>query len=106
MSEISRLRVGVDLAKGVFQVHGVREEPGEPIAITKRLARSQMEPFLAKLPPSLIGMEACGSAHYWARIAHKHGHDVRLIPTAYVKPYVKRNKTDANAAARVIQFTA
>ena len=103
MSEISRLRAGIDLAKGVFQVHGVREEPGEPVVITKRLARSQMEPFLAKLPPSLIGMEACGSAHYWARIAQKHGHEVRLIPPAHVKPYVKRNKTDANDAAAICE---
>jgi transposase len=103
MSEISRLRVGIDLAKTVFQVHGVREVPGEPVVMMKRLARSQMEPFLAKLPPSLIGMEACGSAHYWARIAQKHGHEVHLIPPAHVKPYVRRNKTDANDAAAICE---
>ena len=104
MSSNSRLRVGIDLAKGVFQVHAVREEAGEPLSLSRRLKRPQMEIFFAKLPAgSLIGMEACGSAHYWARMAERHGHEVRLMPPAYVKAYVKRNKTDANDAAAICE---
>lgn len=103
MTELIRLRIGIDLAKSVFQVHGVRQEPGEPVAFTKRLKRSQLEHFLSKLAPSLIGMEACSTAHYWARVAVKHGHEVRLMPPAYVKAYVKRNKTDAHDAAAICE---
>jgi transposase len=62
-----------------------------------------VEPFFAGLPPSLIGMEACGSAHYWARLARSYGHEVRLMPPAYVKAYVKRNKTDAHDAAAICE---
>ncbi|MGB7739785.1 MAG: IS110 family transposase [Steroidobacteraceae bacterium] len=103
MTEISRLRIGFDLAKGVFQAHGVRSEPGEPVAVVKRLRRCEVEKFFTRLPPSDIGMEACASAHHWARLAKQHGHDVRLIPPAYVKPYVRRNKTDANDAAAICE---
>jgi transposase len=103
MTEISRLRIGFDIAKGVFQAHGVHMEPGEPVAFAKRLRRCDVEKFFARLPASDIGMEACGSAYYWARLAQKHGHDVRLIPPAYVKPYVRRNKTDANDAAAICE---
>jgi transposase len=78
-------------------------EPGEPVALRRRLSRAQMEAFLAKLPRSLIGMEACSSAHYWARVARKYGHDVKLMPPAYVKAYVKRNKTDAIDAEAICE---
>ncbi|MGH8489675.1 MAG: IS110 family transposase [Gammaproteobacteria bacterium] len=94
MTEAITYRIGFDVAKGVFQAHAVKNEPGEPVAFAKRLKRSQVEGFFAKLPRSLIGMEACGSAHYWARLARRYGHEVRLMPPAYVKPYVKRNKSD------------
>ena len=94
MNETITYRIGIDVAKGVFQVHAVTNAPGEPVAFKKRLKRAQVEGFLAKLPRSLIGMEACGSAHYWARVARRFGHEVRLMPPAYVKPYVKRNKSD------------
>jgi transposase len=103
MSEAITYRIGFDVAKGVFQAHAVRNEPGEPVAFTKRLKRSQVEAFFAKLARSLIGMEACGSAHYWARAARRYGHEVRLMPPAYVKPYVKRNKTDALDAEAICE---
>jgi transposase len=95
MNETITYRIGFDVAKGVFQAHAVRlNEPGEPVAFSKRLKRAQVERFFATLPRSLIGLEACGSAHYWARVAGRYGHEVRLMPPAYVKPYVKRNKSD------------
>ncbi len=103
MNNDSTYRIGIDVAKGFFQVHGVTNEPGEPVALKRRLKRGQVEGFLAKLPPSLIGMEACGSAHYWGRLAESHGHEVRLMPPAYVKAYVKRNKTDAHDAAAICE---
>ena len=106
MDQTSKLRIGMDLAKNVFQVHAVRCEAGEPVAFLRRLKRSQVEAFLGKLPPSLIGMEACGSAQSWARMAQKYGHEVRLMPPAYVKAYVKRNKTDANDAAAICEAMA
>ena len=67
----------------------------------KRLRRSQVETFFAKLAPALVGIEACGTAHYWGRTLRALGHEVRLIPAAYVKPFVKRNKTDARDAAAI-----
>ena len=88
MDEAITYRIGFDVAKNVFQVHGVKNEAGEPVAFVRRLRRAQVAPFFAKLPRSLIGMEACGSAHYWARVAQSHGHAVRLMPPAYVKPYL------------------
>ena len=69
--------------------------------LQKRLKRSQMEGFFARLPPTLIGIEACGSAHHWGRTLRALGHEVRLIPAAYVKPFVKRNKNDARDAAAI-----
>lgn len=90
--------IGLDIAKNVFQVH---EEAGGEVVLVKRLRRAQMEEFFAKLPRSLIGMEACGSAHFWARTLRAFGHEVRLIPAAYVKPFVRRNKTDARDAAAI-----
>ena len=104
MAKTITYRIGIDVAKGVFQAHAVKiNEPGEPVAFKKRLSRAQMEAFFAKLPPSLIGMEACSSAHYWARVARRYGHEVRLMPPAYVKAYVKRNKTDAIDAEAICE---
>ena len=91
------ITIGIDLAKHVFQVHGVDEN--EKVAFNKPLRRTQLLPFLAKLSPCRIGMEACASAHYWAREIKKLGHDVRLMPAKDVKVYVKRNKNDAVDAA-------
>jgi transposase len=89
--------IGIDLAKHVFQVHGV--DANDKVVFNKPLRRSQVLPFFAKLAPCLIGMEACASAHYWARELKKLGHDVRLMPAKDVKAYVKRNKNDAVDAA-------
>jgi transposase len=93
--------IGLDLAKSVFQVHGI-DATGR-VVVRKSLRRSQMLPFFAKLPSSLVGMEACGTSHYWARELIKLGHEVRLMPPAYVKPYVKRGKTDAADAEAVCE---
>ncbi len=91
------IMIGLDIAKNVFEVHG-RNGAGE-VVLRRTLKRSQVEKFFAKLPKAAIGMEACGSAHHWARVLGKLGHEVRLMPPAYVKPYVKRNKSDAIDAA-------
>jgi transposase len=93
--------IGLDLAKSIFQVHGITDA-GE-VAVRKALRRSQVLPFFAKLPPCLVGMEACGTSHHWARELTKLGHEVRLMPPAYVKPYVKRGKTDANDAEAICE---
>ena len=82
--------IGLDLAKSVFQVHGV--DASGQVVVRKSLRRAQMLPFFAKLPPCLVGIEACGTSHYWARELIKLGHEVRLMPPAYVKPYVKRGE--------------
>jgi transposase len=95
------ITVGLDLAKRVFQVHGV-DAAGE-IVIRKALRRGQVLPFFAKLPPCVIGMEACGTSHHWARELSGFGHEVRLMPPAYVKPYVKRGKTDAADAEAICE---
>src|SRR6478609_651932 len=99
MSEITT--IGLDLAKNVFQVHGV-DETGIVVVI-KRLRRSQVIGFFAGLPPCLIGMEACATAHHWARELSGLGHEVRLMPPQYVKAYVKRNKNDAVDAAAICE---
>ena len=96
--------IGLDLAKNVFQVHGV-DATGQ-VLVRKSLRRAQMLPFFAKLPPCLVGIEACGTSHYWARELIKLGHQVRLMPPAYVKPYVKRGKTDAADAEAVCEAVA
>jgi len=93
--------VGLDLAKNVFQVHGI-DEAGE-IIVRKALRRRQMLPFFEGLEPCLIGMEACGTSHYWARELSGLGHEVKLMPPAYVKPYVKRGKTDAGDAEAICE---
>jgi transposase len=91
--------IGLDIAKSVFQVHG--EDAAGRIVVQRRLRRSQVVGFFAKLPAARIGIEACGSAHYWGRELGLLGHEVRLIPAAYVKPFVRRNKTDARDAAAI-----
>ena len=93
--------IGLDLAKSVFQVHGV-DATGQ-VVIRRSLRRAQMLPFFTRLPSCLVGIEACGTSHYWARELIKLGHEVRLMPPAYVKPYVKRGKTDAADAEAVCE---
>ena len=93
--------IGLDLAKKVFQVHGV-DAAGKTV-MTRQLRRAQMLAFFKKLPPCLIGMEACATAHYWARELIKLGHTVRLMPPAYVKAYVRRGKNDAADAAAICE---
>lgn len=93
------ITIGLDLAKSVFQVHGEDAKGG--IVFQKKLRRAQLEAFFSKQPLCTVGMEACGSAHYWGRALRALGHEVRLIPAAYVKPFVRRNKTDARDAAAI-----
>src|ERR1041384_5446961 len=99
MSEITT--IGLDLAKNVFQVHGV-DETGTAVVV-KRLRRNQVIGFFAGLPPCVVGMEACATAHHWARELRGLGHEVRLMPPQYVKAYVKRNKNDAADAAAICE---
>lgn len=93
--------IGLDIAKSVFQVHGVNAQ-GE-VVVRQRLTRSRMLVYFAKKAPCLIGMEACGSAHYWARELSRLGYEVRLIPPSYVKPYVKRQKNDMADAEAICE---
>jgi transposase len=95
------ITVGVDLAKNVFQVHAVGAEG--KIVVRRQVRRAEMLKFFAELRPCLIGMEACASAHHWARELKALGHEVRLMPPAYVKPYVKRGKTDAADAEAICE---
>jgi transposase len=99
MQEISI--IGLDLAKHVFQVHAA-DERGRRV-LRKQLKRCQVLAFFAKLAPCVVAMEACGTAHYWAREIAKLGHETRLIPPAYVKPYVKRGKNDALDAEAICE---
>ena len=87
------IRIGVDLAKRYFQIHALVSEGGP--AVTRKLTRLKMREFFSQIEPCLVGMEACGSAHYWARELKAMGHEVLLMPPAYTKPYVKRGKNDA-----------
>ncbi len=91
--------IGLDIAKNVFQVHG--EDAEGKVVVQKRLGRKRMIEFFSKLPPCLVALEACGTSHYWGRTLRALGHDLRLIPAAYVRPFVKRNKTDARDAAAI-----
>ena len=93
--------LGIDLAKSVFQLHGVDAE-GNAV-LKRKLRRSAVLDFLGDLPPCLIGMEACATAHYWAREISALGHEVRMMPPAYVKPYVKRQKNDAADAEAICE---
>ena len=96
--------IGLDLAKNVFQIHGV-DRHGR-VAVRKQLKRGQMAEYFAKLPPCLIGMEACGTAHFWARKLLGFGHTVRLMAPQFVKPYVKSNKNDAADAEAICEAVA
>ena len=91
--------IGLDLAKQVFQVHAAAAD-GSPL-FNRKLRRAEVLRLFEKAPACLVGMEACGSAHYWAREIRALGHDVRLIPPVYVKPFVKRGKTDAADAEAI-----
>ena len=93
--------IGLDLAKNVFQVHGI-DENGE-VVFNRALRRAQVLVFFERLEPCLVGIEACGTSHHWARELIKLGHNVKLIPPAYVKPYVKRGKSDAVDAAAICE---
>jgi transposase len=79
--------IGLDLAKNVFQVHAI-DEDGK-VVLRKKLSRAKLRNFFAKLPPCLIGMEACGGSHYWNRVLTELGHHVRMMAPAFVKPYLK-----------------
>jgi transposase len=93
--------IGLDIAKNVFQVHGI--DAAEKVVVRKQLRRSQVLAFFKALPPCLIGMEACATAHYWGREFTKLGHQVRLMPAKDVKAYVKRNKNDAADAEAICE---
>lgn len=99
MQEVST--IGLDIAKSVFQVHGVDGDGN--VVIRKRLSRSKVLAFFADLPPCLVGIEACPTAHHWSRELRELGHHVGMMPAAYVKAYVKRNKNDANDAEAICE---
>ena len=93
--------IGLDLAKRVFQVHGV-DEAGA-VVVRRTVRRSQLVSYFSRLPPCVVGMEACATAHYWGQVLGELGHTVRLIPPAYAKAYVRRNKNDAADAAAICE---
>src|SRR5215472_14040779 len=93
--------VGIDLAKSIFHLVGMNERG--KIILRKRLARGEVMPFMAQLPRVLVGMEACGGAHYWARQLREQGHEVKLMAPQYVKPYVKTNKNDRRDAEAIAE---
>jgi transposase len=99
MDEVST--VGIDLAKSVFQVHG--SDQSGAVVLRKKLRREQVLPFFSTLPRCVVAMEACASAHFWAREIAALGHDTRLIPPAYVKPFVKRQKNDMADAEAICE---
>jgi transposase len=93
--------IGLDIAKSVFQVHGV--DAAGQVVVRRQLRRRHVLAFFQKLPPCLVGMEACASSHHWSRELQALGHTVRLMPAAYVKPYVKRQKNDATDAEAICE---
>jgi transposase len=93
--------IGLDLAKNVFQVHGI--DAHGKVVLRKQLRRAQVAGFFANLPPCLVGMEACGGAHHWGRKLEALGHTVRLMAPQFVKPYVKSNKNDAADAEAICE---
>src|ERR1700730_7810097 len=95
------IRIGIDTSKSVFVLHGV--DAAEQPVLRRKLRRRQMLEFFAKLAPVQIGIEACGAAHYWARELRALGHEVRLLPPQYVKPYVQRGKNDAAGASAICE---
>jgi transposase len=99
MGEVST--IGLDIAKSVFQIHGV--DADGTVVIRKRVSRAKVREFFANLPPCLVGIEACPTAHHWSRELQSLGHTVRLMPPSYVKAYLKRSKNDANDAAAICE---
>jgi transposase len=99
MGEVST--IGLDIAKSVFQVHGI--DGAGAVVIRKRIGRSKVLGFFANLPPCLVGIEACATAHHWGRELQALGHTVKLMPPSYVKAYLKRSKNDANDAAAICE---
>ncbi len=93
--------IGIDLAKSEFQLHGI--DSFGKLFIKKQIKRAQMAEYFVNLKPCLIGMEACGSAHHWARKLEGFGHTVKLMPPQYVKPYVKTNRNDAADAEAICE---
>ncbi len=93
--------IGLDIAKSVFQVHGV--DAAGQVVVRRQLKRRHVLAFFEKLPPCLVGIEACASSHHWSRELHALGHTVRLMPPAYVKPYVKRQKNDVTDAEAICE---
>jgi transposase len=98
---VETMAIGLDVAKQIFQVHGVSVDG--KVTIRRQLRRAQVLAFFARQPSCIVGLEACGGSHFWAREIRALGHDVRLIPPAYVKPYVKRGKTDAIDAEAICE---
>ena len=96
--------IGIDIAKSVFQIHGI-DATGK-VVVQRQLRRGQMLAFFGNLPPSLVGIEACATAHHWARELTKLGHRVKLMPASYVKAYVRRQKNDAADAAAICKAVA
>lgn len=99
MEEITT--VGLDIAKQVFQVHGA--DATGAVVVRRKLRRDDIVGFFEALPPCLIGIEACATGHHWARLLAGLGHEVRLMPASYVKPYVKRQKNDATDAEAICE---
>jgi transposase len=93
--------IGLDIAKSVFQVHGI--DAAGNVVVHRQLKRRYVLIFFQKLPPCLVGIEACASSHHWSRELQALGHTVRLMPPAYVKPYVKRHKNDATDAEAICE---
>lgn len=93
--------VGLDIAKSIFQIHAA-DQHGRPI-FRRKLKRDEVEPYFGKLPPCQIGIEACPGSHHWARVLRRFGHNVRLLPAQYVRPYVKTNKNDAADAEAICE---
>src|SRR5262249_14712471 len=92
---------GLDIAKSVFQIHGI--DAAGNVIVRRKLKRRYVLPFFQKLPPCLVGIEACASSHHWSRELQSFGHAVRLMPPAYVKPYIKRQKNDAADAEAICE---
>lgn len=103
-SDMNIKRIGIDLAKQVFQLHGVDGQ--EQVVLRKQLRRTQLLDYFKKLPACLLGMEACGGAHYWARELQKQSHTVKLMAPQFVNPYVKGNKNDTNDAEAICEAVA
>jgi transposase len=98
---MNTIMIGLDVAKSVFQVHGI--DAAGTVTVQRQLRRGQVERFFAGLAPCIVGLEACGGAHHWARLLQRLGHEVRMMPAHYVKPYVKRNKTDGRDAEAICE---